>query len=137
MSITIENKEYFLHENKSFSQYYNKEGEVLILMNKNYGYGWSTQESGEKQLQLASDVEIIKLFYTYYGKKDKELTDEELLPAKKFFDKYNIKNFHYRNINKLQFHFILKNKTFQIRQYDGLEKIYYYRANDWFTPLQF
>lgn len=137
MSVLINDVECFQYDNESFSQFYNKNGELLVLLHKNHGCGWSTQENGKRQLQLASDATIIRLFLNHYqDKKNKELTEEELLPAKQFFDK-NFKYLFYEHINKLSLCFILKNKTFQIREYDGLEKIFYYRPLDWFTPLKF
>lgn len=121
-----------------FFQYYNKNGELLILLLKEYGSGWSSQCSGKEQLRLASDTDIIDLFYTYYSRRyepAKELTKDDLVPAKNFFQSSSsvFPNFFvFDSIHLLRPYFVLKNKVFQIKEYDGFEKIYYFNPSQWF-----
>ena len=120
----------------TYSQYYNKNGELLILLLKDYGTGWSSQCSGEEQLRLASDSDIVDLYFTYYFEKydiNMELEKDALMPAKLFFTSSAVfpNYFQYDLIHKLLPHFVLKGKMFQIREYDGLEKIYYFHPSHW------
>jgi hypothetical protein len=118
-------------QKNDYFQYYNENGELLILISKEHGHGWSTQCTGEEQLRLASDTVIIDYFFKFY---DEEHTLKKKYDAKKFFKSSLLfpSFFNYESIHCLRPHFVLKNKIFQIREYDGVEKIYYYNSSLWF-----